>query len=307
MNTVLITGVTGFIGRYVARQFTEAGWIVAGLGTRPLENAPKQDLFSYHQLSLPSADLANTIEQLQPQVCIHCAGRASVDLSVSDPAADFNTNVGATFNLLNTLRLYAPSCRLIYLSSAAVYGNPESLPITENQTVKPISPYGFHKLIGEQLCTELFKVYGLPTSIVRIFSAYGPGLRRQVVWDICQKALTQPVLRLRGTGNESRDFIHVRDVANAIYTLAKEAPCEAEVYNLASGRETTIRELAHLVLAQLGLSNQIEFDGSVSVGNPINWRTDTSRLAQMGFALQVNLERGINVYCQWCRAEILGW
>ncbi|MBD2087800.1 NAD-dependent epimerase/dehydratase family protein [Trichocoleus sp. ST-U3] len=307
MKTVLITGVTGFIGRYVARQFTETGWSVIGLGNRPPENAPRQDLFRYEKLNLPSADLAKIVQELQPEVCIHCAGRASVELSISDPSADFSNSVAVTFNLLDTLRLYVPKCRLIYLSSAAVYGNPETLPIQENQSLKPISPYGFHKLMSEQLCAEFFQVYNLPTAIVRIFSGYGPGLRRQVLWDMCQKALINPALKLRGTGNESRDFIHGRDVARALQILAEKANFEAEVYNLANGVETTIKELAALVLAKLGEDILVEFDNSTPVGTPINWQADMSKLSQIGFIPEVTIERGINVYVQWCRAEILGW
>ncbi len=308
MKSVLIIGVTGFIGRYVARQFAETGWNVIGVGTRPPENAPRQELSRYQQMVLPSSDLAVIVQQIQPQVCIHSVGRASVGLSVTEPDQDFNASVTVTFHLLNTLRLHAPKCRLIYLSSAAVYGNPETLPIRETQNLNPISPYGFHKLICEQLCTEFFKVYGLPTATVRIFSAYGPGLRRQVLWDICQKALTQTVLKLQGTGNESRDFIHVRDVAKVIHLLAEKASCKAEVYNLASGIETTIRELADLILAQLERKIPIEFDGNIPVGNPSNWRADISRLAQFGLTVpEVSIDRGVNVYVQWCRAEIIGW
>ena len=307
MKTVLITGVTGFIGRYVARQFAETGWSVVGIGNRPPENAPRQDLFRYQQISLPSGDLANIIQELQPEICIHCAGRASVELSITDPSADFSNSVSVTFNLLDSLRLYAPKCRLIYLSSAAVYGNPEKLPIQESQSLKPISPYGFHKMMSEQLCTEFFKVYNLPTAIVRIFSGYGPGLRRQVLWDMCQKALTQSALKLRGTGNESRDFIHGRDVARAIHILAEKADCEAEVYNLANGVETTIKELAELMLAKLGEYVPVEFDNVTPVGTPINWQADMSKLTKLGFTPEVTIERGVNVYVQWCRAEILGW
>lgn len=307
MNTVLITGATGFIGRYVARQFAQTNWSVVGLGTHPPENAPTPDLAAYYPLILPSTELAQVIQQTQPQVCIHCAGRASVDLSVVDPASDFNASVAVTFNVLDTLRIYAPTCRVIYLSSAAVYGNPASLPITETHGANPISPYGFHKLMGEQLCAEFFKLYQLPTTIVRIFSAYGPGLRRQVLWDICRKALTQPTLMLRGTGQESRDFIHVRDIARAIYLLATQAPFEANIYNLASGVETPIEALATIVRRELNCSIPLEFDGIVPLGNPLNWRADMSKLQNLGFVPEVSLARGVQVYAQWCRAEILGW
>jgi UDP-glucose 4-epimerase len=307
LKTVLITGVTGFIGRYVARQFSDLGWNVVGLGTRPAENAPMQSLSLYHQLVLPSEALADIIQQVQPHVCIHCAARASVNLSVTEPEQDFSASVDVTFNLVNSLRLYAPQCRLIYLSSAAVYGNPKTLPIDESQAPQPISPYGFHRLIGEQICAEFSKIYGLPTSIVRIFSAYGPGLRRQVLWDMCHKALTQPSLKLQGTGAESRDFIHGRDIAQALVLLAEQAPCQAEVYNLSSGVETTIKELADLVLTHVGRKISVEFDGVVRMGDPLNWQADISSLKQLGFSPEVSLERGISVYAQWCRAEVMGW
>ena len=307
MKTVLITGVTGFIGRYTARQFTEAGWRVVGLGTRPGENAPRQYLHAYHQLLLPNPQLNELVKQVQPQVCIHCAGRASVNLSLQEPAADFTASLDVTLNLLEALRCHAPQCHLVYLSSAAVYGNPESLPIQESQPPNPISPYGFHKLMCEQLCREYFKIYDLPTAILRIFSAYGPGLRRQVLWDMCHKALTQPVLQLFGTGDESRDFIHGADIARAISTLVEEGSFQAQVYNLASGVETTIRDLAQLIIAKLERNVPIEFDGSDNHGNPINWQADTRHLSQLGFSPEVTLERGAQVYAQWCRAEIVGW
>jgi UDP-glucose 4-epimerase len=306
LKTVLITGVTGFIGRYVAGQFAQAGWSVVGLGTRPPENAPTQNLLHYYQLSLPAPDLAILIEQLQPQVCIHCASRASVPLSVSEPKADFTDGVVVTFNLLDALRLHAPRCRLIYLSSAAVYGNPQTLPIDESHSLNPISPYGYHKLICEKLCQEFFLVYGLPTAIVRIFSAYGPGLRRQVVWDICYKALTNPILKLQGTGSESRDFIHSRDIAKALYLLAEKAPCQADIYNLASGEETSIKEMVNLILEHLELNISVDFDSIIPFGNPLNWKANINCLKQLGFLPSVTLDRGITVYAQWCRAEVMG-
>jgi UDP-glucose 4-epimerase len=306
MRNILITGVTGFIGRYTARLFTDSGWNVVGLGTRPPENAPRQYLYRYYQLTLPSPDLTAIIQEVQPEVCIHCAGRASVELSTIDPGADFSTNVLITFELLNTLRLYAPQCRLLYLSSAAVYGNPASLPIQESQSPNPISPYGFHKLTGENLCLEFTKVYGLPTASLRIFSAYGPGLRRQVLWDICQKIITQNALKLRGTGNESRDFIHALDVAKTLSVLATSAPMQGEVYNIGTGQEVTISSLTKIVLDTLSYDCQPEFDGIVPVGIPSNWRADVSKLHDLGFTASVPLEQGVKTFAYWCRAELIG-
>ncbi|MBR8834034.1 MAG: SDR family oxidoreductase [Stigonema ocellatum SAG 48.90 = DSM 106950] len=306
MKTILVTGVGGFIGRYVARHFSQQEWSVIGIDNSPPENAPLASLSAYHRLRLPDPALNSLLKDNSPQVCIHCAGRASVGLSVTDPAADFHANTVLTFELLNSLRLYAPSCRFIFLSSAAVYGNPESLPITENQSLAPLSPYGFHKWQCEQLCLEFAKVYGLPTGSVRIFSAYGPGLRRQVLWDICQKAITQNFVKLQGTGQESRDFIHALDIAKALIVVANCAPMQGEVYNLASGCEVTISELANMVLTALEYEGVPQFDGVVPAGTPLNWQANVSKLASLGFTASVTLEQGVKTFAKWCRAELVG-
>ncbi|MBD1874000.1 NAD-dependent epimerase/dehydratase family protein [Nodosilinea sp. FACHB-131] len=303
---VLVTGAAGFIGRYVVRHFMEQGWTVVGIDNSPPENAPLENLTVYHRLQLPDSSLKSILQGTSPQVFIHCAGRASVGLSVKAPEADFYGNTVLTFELLNALRLYAPQCRFILLSSAAVYGNPASIPISEDQLTAPISPYGFHKLQCEQICLEFNKLYQVPTAAVRIFSAYGPGLRRQVLWDICQKAIVHHSVQLQGTGQESRDFIHALDIAKALFTIANAAVMKGEAYNLAAGREVTIAELAGLVLAALEYQGELKFDGKVPIGNPLHWQADISRLQALGFTPSVALERGVRTLANWCRAELVG-
>ncbi len=306
MKSLLVIGVAGFIGRYVARYFSEQGWSVIGIDNSPPENAPLANLSKYYRIQLPNTELASVLKEKSPDLCIHSAGRASVGQSITDPSADFHSGTVLTFEILNSLRLYSPDCRFIFLSSAAVYGNPESLPIRESQSLAPISPYGFHKRQSEQLCLEFTKVYNLKTAIVRIFSAYGPGLRRQVLWDICQKAITQDSLQLQGTGEESRDFIHALDIARALLVVAQAAPMEANIYNLGSGREVAIAQLANLILAALEYEQAPLFDGIVPSGTPYNWQADISELKALGFAPSVSLERGVKTFANWCRAELVG-
>jgi UDP-glucose 4-epimerase len=305
-DSILITGVAGFIGRYVARYFSELGWSVIGVDTSAPENVPMASLAAYFALRLPDPSLNELLQKYQPSVCVHCAGRASVNLSMTEPTPDFYANTVATYEVLNALRLSAPNCRFIYLSSAAVYGNPHSLPVSETQIPAPVSPYGFHKLQSEMLCQEFSQVYGLQTASVRIFSAYGPGLRRQVVWDICQKVIVQKALHLQGTGQESRDFIHALDIAKAFRVIACDAPMQGEVYNLASGREVAVRELAIMVLDALESNCSPQFDGVLSPGIPLNWQADISALEKLGFTTSVSLERGVKTFANWCLAELIG-
>ena len=304
MKTVLITGVAGFLGRATARQFARDGWRVVGVDVAAPENAQLNPGTMYHRMILPSAGLADLLRALPPDACIHCAGRASVPFSMEDPAADFRDNTVLTFEILETLRREAPRCRFLLLSSAAVYGNPASLPVAETHRTAPLSPYGYHKLQCELLCEEFARIYAQPTTIVRIFSAYGPGLRRQVVWDICERALSGGALTLHGTGRESRDFIHAGDIARALVLLAEKGGADADVYNLASGEETTIAALAETLLAALLRDTAVSFDGRATPGNPLCWRADISRIGALGFAPAIPLAQGLRSTATWASAEL---
>ncbi len=304
MKTVLITGVAGFIGRYVARHFSRHGWQVIGTDNSQPENAPLADLSKYLRLQLPVPEFDDLLQTHKPDALIHCAGRASVALSVSDPAPDFYSNTLLTFKILEALRLNAPTCKFIFLSSAAVYGNPSQLPIAETHPTSPISPYGFHKLQSEQLCLEFAKIYSQPTASIRIFSAYGAGLRRQVMWDICQKAISQKNIILQGTGNESRDFVHAIDIAKTIEIICERAPMKGEIYNLGNGQEITIAELANMLLKAMKSDTVPVFNGITVIGNPLNWQADITKLHSLGFSPSISLDKGIAVFTNWCMAEL---
>jgi len=304
---VLITGVAGFIGRYVARIFMQQGWRVIGVDRSVAENAPLSSLSVYQQMDLPGDRLDSFIKEHAPNVCVHCAGRASVGMSIDNPAADFQMNVVLTFNILDALRRNRPECRFVFLSSAAVFGNPARMPVDEACSPNPLSPYGFHKYQSEQLCLEFSQIYNLSTCSLRIFSAYGAGLRRQVMWDICYKLLTGNSLTLQGTGKESRDFIHAFDIARAIEMVASTAEMKGEIYTLGTGRETTIAELAEIIIQSLNIQSVPKFTNEVPKGVPLNWRADISKLRMLGFEPVVALEDGVKGYVDWCKAGLLDY
>jgi UDP-glucose 4-epimerase len=303
-RVVLITGAGGFLGTHIAREFSLAGCRVVGVGKSEAGAAARQYLHAYHRMTLPDPALKAVFAEHAPSVCIHCAGGSSVPLSFENPRSDFYAGPLSTFELLETLRQVRPECRTVFLSSAAVYGDPQTLPIGEDQTASPISPYGFHKLECEQLCFEYAKLHGMRTASVRVFSAYGSGLRKQVVWDMCEKAVRNGSLSLRGSGGESRDFVHGEDVAKAVRLVVEKAPCHGEPYNVGSGRETTIVELAELVAEALQLRCKPIFDGTVSPGTPRNWRADIGRISVLGFQPSITFAQGISSFANWCRGEL---
>ena len=172
--------------------------------------------------------------------------------------------------------------------------------MAEDAPIAPLSPYGFHKEIAETILREFHAVYSVRTAVARVFSAYGPGLRRQILWDVCEKARAGKVT-LFGTGAETRDFVHADDVARGIRAIVESAPMRGEAYNLASGVQTPIRDLAAEVVANIAPGTPIEFSGVVRPGDPLHWEADISAIRALGFTPQVTLAEGVAGYCDWYR------
>lgn len=306
LKRILITGVSGFLGRALARYFSGQGASVFGTDRLAAENAPLADLQAYAALTLPEARFEKLLDDWRPQVVIHCAGHASVPKSMEDPVTDYQGGPALTFYVLDAIRRMAPRCGFVFLSSAAVYGNPGKLPVSEDHPLQPISVYGYHKWQGELICKEFASVYGLRTVSARIFSAYGPGLRRQVMWDIVRKALTCSTVQLEGTGQESRDFIHTEDIVQGLEIIINNAVMQGEAYNLASGQETKIADLAALLLDSLDIKSNIVFSGQSPSGVPRNWKADIGLMGTFGFAPQMSLGNGVRNFAQWARSQLQG-
>ncbi len=301
-KTVLVTGSSGFLGHHIAVHFEQKGWTVAGLDCVP--SAKTGAVSKLFPMTLPDERFAALLQSLSPDLCVHAAGPAQVGLSVADPGADFRGAAIVTHAVLDAIRLSAPSCAFVYLSSAAVYGNPARLPVTEDSPCKPISPYGFHKRQCELICEEFATVYGLRTAALRVFSAYGIGLRRQVIWDICQKALGSAPFVLQGTGDETRDFVHASDIARAVEAAAEKSTMRGEAINVASGRATRIRDLAQSVARALGVSREARFDGRVPDGVPLYWEAGIERLGALGCAPVTPFEPALAEIAAWCASEL---
>jgi len=197
--------------------------------------------------------------------------------------------------------MYNPTCKFINISSAAVYGNPQYLPIDENHPVSPLSPYGWHKYYSELICKEFYEIFDLKTLNIRVFSAYGPGLRKQLFWDLYHKSLISDTIELFGTGNESRDFIFIDDLLFAIDRLIASANFQGQVINVASGIETTVREAVETFLSLLGFQGKLIFTGKEKIGDPVRWHANIDKLRNMGFTHHTTLETGLKKYISWIR------
>lgn len=228
----------------------------------------------------------------RPEVCLHCAGSASVARSFEDPWGDWEANVAGTGRLIEVWRQHVPRGVFVFLSSAAVYGNPRRLPIREGDPAEPISPYGRHKLAAEHILGFYRDQFRISVRIARIFSAYGPGLDRQVVHEIVAKVRQGDDLGLQGSGSETRDFIHIEDLTQALLRIALASRCPP-IVNVASGQATSIRNLASTAAQLSPRRISVRFNGKVRPGDPRFWKADISRLSRLGFRPKISLPEGL--------------
>ena len=186
---ILIIGSEGFIGKNCRDYFLSLNYTVSccDIVEKSEEN--------YFRLTSTAPDFDSVFQFCLPDVCINASGSADVSFSIEHPEKDFELNVKNVGRILEAIKNRIPTCRFINISSAAVYGNPKSLPIKESDPTNPLSPYGINKLKSEKLLNEYFQKYGLRTCSLRIFSAYGPGLKKQLFWDIYQKALKEKEIK----------------------------------------------------------------------------------------------------------------
>lgn len=298
----LVTGAAGFLGRHVSLAFARAGWQVLGIGNGTL-GADDQARLGLHRWVDAAID-AETVQDLiaasgMPDVVVHAAGGSSVRAAVDDPERDFQRTVGGTAELLKALRHSAPAARLVLTSSAAVYGNDHPNPIPETARLAPISAYGRHKCLAEELCLEA-ATQGQPVAIVRFFSLYGAGLRKQLFWDLWNKISGGGHIVLGGTGGETRDFLHVCDAAELLLHMVSCASAEAPaVVNGGTGHPTTIREAATVMERLCACDAKIVFDGVVRIGDPVHLVASVERLAVTGFRPRIAFVDGLADYAAW--------
>jgi dTDP-glucose 4,6-dehydratase/UDP-glucose 4-epimerase len=294
---ILILGSEGFIGSHCATQLLAHGFEVTGCD---LYETSKGLGYAYHKVSRLSPQWDEVFSSNTFDVCINAAGSGNVPYSMQHPLIDFESNTLDVLRVLDAIRRYCPRCRYLHISSAAVYGNPDQLPVNEQAPTRPLSAYGWHKLMSEHVCAEYHQVYKINTTVIRPFSVYGAGLKKQLLWDICQKIKNTSAtdIMLFGTGEESRDFIYIDDLIQLIRIIIESDNFQGNVYNAASGVETKIKKIAEIIHGYFP-SKKISFSGQVRIGDPINWRADISKVTNMGFNCKVFIQSGIEKYINW--------
>jgi len=295
---ILIIGSQGFIGSHIYDFFAENYEV---WGADVVENKSQKN---YFQLDKQHTTFEHLFEKHTFDVCINASGNGSVPISINLPVFDFELNVTNTIKILDAIRTHNPGCKYVNMSSAAVYGNPAEIPVKESAALKPLSPYGWHKLYAEQVCKEYYYLYNLPTINLRLFSVYGEHLKKQLFWDIYQKALRSKEIELFGSGNETRDFIYIKDLMTAINCIVQKGLFNGESVNVASGIETTIKDAAKIFCREIDPAIQIKFNNIVKPGDPLNWKADIYTLCSFGYQPKHSVDEGLKYTVKWLKESI---
>jgi len=310
MACAWITGAHGFIGRYLARCLQAKGYQVAGIGhgAWPEAEAAQWGLASWLNGEISASNLGQMQRSLGfPDMVFHLAGGSSVGAAIAHPHEDFTRTVVSTAELVEWLRQHSPETQVVAVSSAAVYGSSHSGPIPEDARLTPFSPYGAHKLMMEELCRSYAANFGLLVALPRLFSVYGPGLKKQLLWDLCGKLAAGGQIALGGSGDELRDWIDVRDVVQALVRIGTLASAQAPVFNLASGCGTSVREIAAMVASRWGdsgaASRNVTFSGRSRPGDPFSLVASVSKMRASGIDSVIPVAQGVAEYVSWYRTQ----
>lgn len=314
----LITGGAGFIGSHVADRFVGEGWsvdIIDDLSSGKRENVPATA--ALHVLDIRSSEAASLVETGEFDVIVHLAAQMDVRRSVADPRLDASVNVLGTLNLLEALRRTraAARTRFVFTSTGgALYGDLATPPNAESTPKEPDSPYGIDKLGAEYFLAYYGRIHGMETATVRFANVYGP---RQdphgeagVVAIFCQRILDGKPLTVFGDGQQTRDYVHVGDAAEATFTVAMAplpAPggIDARAFNVGTGVATPVVLLANTLRDVAGADASIEYAPRRAGEQQHSFLSITKARAVLGWSPRLALRDGLADTFAWfsSRAE----
>lgn len=312
MRTVLITGGAGFIGHHLVRELLPRGYriiIIDNLSNSNKDFASdlKTKKFDLQNLDLYEADvrddaaISNIFECEDIDTCIHLAAKISVSDSIIRPRETIDVNVIGTLNVLQECRANNVS-NFVFASSASVYGHVHRLPVSEERPPHPVSPYGSSKLAGEALISA-YKSGIRNCKILRLFNVYGQGQTSTyagVIKKFTERLSNRLPPIIYGTGDQTRDFIHVKEVVRAIILAAESkniidaSADDSATFNIGTGKPITITELARLMIRAFGLEGKVEpiFSDSIK-GDIMNSYADIRKAENMlGFSAKDLLRSG---------------
>ncbi len=290
-ESVLITGGAGFIGSHIADSVRETNdlYIFDNFSTGSYDNLSPEDIVVEADLT-DTESLASTVEAVD--VVFHQAAQVSVQRSIDNPVKSHETNLDPILTILDAVR--GTDTRVVYASSAAIYGNPEYTPIDEDHPKDPNSPYGLEKLSADHYCSLYHDLYDVEVVSLRYFNVYGPGQQAgdysSVISIFRDQAMNDEQITVEGDGNQTRDFVHVDDVVQANILAATHEDAPGKALNVGTGTAISIRELAEVI------KDIIDSDSEITHVNPREGDIEES-VADISHARDLlNLEPEYDIY-----------
>jgi UDP-glucose 4-epimerase len=260
----LITGAAGFLGSALANRLTAAGDVV--IGVDDLSAGDQKNLSPTVQFVRGDVNDRPTLWSLLQEVdCVyHLAAKVSVQESVLYPREYNNVNVGGTVTLMEAMRDVGVR-RVVFISSGTVYGNQPVQPVKEAVIVNPRVPYAVSKLAAEYYVKTIGSLWGIETVCLRVFNAYGPGQRippvhTPVIPGFLHQAWENGTIVIHGDGNQTRDYVYVDDVVNAMLAAANAPDVNKLTINVGSGTETSVRDLARMAIEVTGGNPEVVYN-----------------------------------------------
>lgn len=296
---VLVTGGAGFVPSNLVDALVERGAVVTAMDNLQagvMANlANSIDRIAYLNADVRDADAVKSAVQGIEYV-FHLAANASVPNSLKNPRYDFETNSLGSFNVFEAAKELGVT-RVVYASSAAVYGEPEYTPTDEKHPLRPTSFYGESKLAAERLGMMYHKMFGLGFTAIRIFNTYGPRQPRYVLADLVRKLKRNPrELEVLGTGKQIRDYCYVSDTVGAFIAAAENEEMNGDAYNISGGNPVSISELVGIILKVMDLPDcKVTYTGQSWKGDIDRLDANISKIRASGFEPSVALEDGIRL------------
>lgn len=312
MKQAVLTGGSGFIGRWVAKALLDEGWSVVALDD--FSNSSPENVAEF--ASDPRFDLIEgTIADRhavarafagKPSLCLHLAAQIRVQDSIDDPVSTFLPDVDGTLFVLEAAR--ACGAPFLFMSSCMVYAEATGGPITETHPVRPASPYAASKLSGEFLTLSYGLAYGHPVSVVRPFNTYGPFQRTTgeggVVAIFCDRALRGEPIDIFGDGTQTRDLLYVEDCAELVLRAALSDSARNRVLNGGTGRDVSILELAEIVGGGRVATQHVAHPHPQAEIQRLVCDSSTTE-SILGWHAATSLENGVEQTAEWLRRRQL--
>ncbi len=308
-KTALVTGCAGFIGSHLTDRLLELGYQVIGIDNfrtgnkMNISSAMENERFDLLEEDIVVPSFVDSIKK-EIDIVFHLAAIASVAFSTKDPMAVTQTNVEGTVNVLEVARRQSAK-RFVFASSAAVYGDPRSLPVKENAPLSPLSPYAASKIAGEYYVKSYKESFGLEYAILRLFNVYGPRQDESeysgVIAIFADRAVNGKPLLVEGDGLQTRSFIHVTDVVEAMIQAAHRPNAINQTINISGKQSISIIDLAKQIGSIAGAELQHQ---EARVGDIRDSIGDTTRAREiLGVDSSVPLEEGLRSTLEWYRSR----